>query len=343
MRCTASPERAVEDAVLVHSISRKRHAFPPLPHTSQERLAASLNDRPFENLVISESELSAAKEKNKTVLYLAYGSNLCAETFREKRGIRPLSQVNVLVPELRLTFDLPGFPYAEPCFANTAHRDPTQPETGTSDYHKDRWHKGMVGCVYEVSMADYAHIIATEGGGASYKDIVVTCYVLPEADTVPDSPSTQAFKAHTLYAPARGPAEGGHARPDRSYAQPSARYLKLITDGADELALPREYKEYLHGIRPYTITTKMQEVGKILFTATWMPIVLLIMSLQKSLQDKRGRSPKWLSAITAVMFTIIWTTYDVFWKPVFGDGERTIYGDDGESMTNTTWPPAPQT
>jgi hypothetical protein len=39
------------------------------------------------------------------MLYLAYGSNLSNETFRGNRGIKPLSQVNVQVPSLRLTLD----------------------------------------------------------------------------------------------------------------------------------------------------------------------------------------------------------------------------------------------
>ena len=97
-----------------------------------------------------------------TVLYLAYGSNLCAETFQGKRGIKPLAAVNVVVPSLQMTFDLPGIPYAEPCFANTRYRNADEldapespssvPYTDTSDekapflptinkkprYHKDR-------------------------------------------------------------------------------------------------------------------------------------------------------------------------------------------------------------
>ena len=132
---------------------------------------ASLTEQPF-NLERRESTANIAKEHG-TVLYLAYGSNLCYETFQKRRAIKPLSQVNVLVPELRLTFDLPGIPYAEPCFANTARRDVDQAPgkleaerqalgTKKPGYHKDRWRKGMVGVVYEVTPSDYAHIIATE-------------------------------------------------------------------------------------------------------------------------------------------------------------------------------------
>jgi len=70
----------------------------------------------------------------------------------------------VLAPSLKLTFDLPGISYLEPCFANTRYRK----QSKTNDYHKDRWHKGLVGVVYEVIKVDYATIIATEGGSSGY-------------------------------------------------------------------------------------------------------------------------------------------------------------------------------
>jgi hypothetical protein len=104
---------------LWHSLSPSRHlesgsppAYPPIssiPRTSPERLA----------------QASPNHDKHKTastVLYLAYGSNLSAHTFLGVRGIRPISSINVTAPGLDLTFDLPGLPYREPCFANTAPR-----------------------------------------------------------------------------------------------------------------------------------------------------------------------------------------------------------------------------
>ena len=108
--------------------------------------------------------LSTTSGVDTSLIVLGYGSNLSAETFRGKRGIRPLSQVNVVVPEIALAFNLPGVPYSEPCFANTVYRT-VEDETSskhTDEYHKDRWHKGLVGVVYEVTKEDFAHIIATE-------------------------------------------------------------------------------------------------------------------------------------------------------------------------------------
>ncbi|OAG00342.1 gliotoxin biosynthesis protein GliK [Paraphaeosphaeria sporulosa] len=318
-----------------------QRVFPRISQTSPERRDASLTEPSFDVKALSPSDIDAASEKGKTILYLAYGSNLCKETFREKRGIKPLSQINVLVPSLRLTFDLPGVPYIEPCFGNSAMREPDamqDPDAMDSeDYHKDRWKKGLVGCVYEVTPSDYAQIIATEGGGAGYQDILVDCYPLPDGDTVPEKPTTQRFLAHTLFAPP----EKSHARPDPSYAQPSARYLNLITTGAAELSLPREYQLYLNEIRPYTITTKKQQMGKVLFASIWLPFLQLLFALNAQFQDDKGRSPPWLAQLAALLFLGIWRCYDGAFKKVFGDGERTKGGETsskkGDEMDEAQW------
>jgi hypothetical protein len=315
-----------------------KRVFEPLPQPSRDRLDASLDDAPIDTDRLASADDLATQDKQKTVLYLAYGSNLCNETFRGVRGIRPLSQVNVVVPSLRLTFDLPGIPYSEPCFANTARRDPNAPPSADdslqkADYHKDRWYKGLVGVVYEVTLSDYAHIIATEGGGSAYHDILIDCFVLPRADTVPTTPTSKPFKAHTLFAPVVNDDDDDddstrsterNSRPDPSYAQPSARYLKLITDGATECELPAEYQAYLHDIRTYTITTKRQAIGKALFLAVWMPIILMVFTLAKQFSDDKGRSPKWMAALSAMCFKGMWICYDGVFKRAFGDGERTV-------------------
>lgn len=312
----------------------------PLPQPSRSRLEASLFDKPLDpNQGIHDLE----KEPG-TYLYLAYGSNLSYETFQKRRGVKPLAQINVQVPSLRLNFDLHGLPYNEPCFANSGLRDISKdnPDQDHHDkYHKDRWHKGLIGVVYEVTASDFAHIIATEGGGSAYHDIVVTCHPLPFSPTVPAIPTTLPFKAHTLFSPAIPPAKPGEPPPkapngrfqrrEPSYAQPSARYLKLMKDGAKEHSLPHEYKEYLYQIRPYTITTMGQRLGQFVFLTTWMPFVVLVMALQRLYQDDKGKSPKWLRQLSNAIFANVWKSYDEIFKPVFGDGERTMYDRDEDA------------
>ena len=329
-----------------------RHARPTshdIPMLSDERIQQSLHDAAFDLATLAE-DLSQDTKRSETVLYLAYGSNMAAKTFQGKRGIKPLSKINVVVPEITLTFDLPGIPYVEPCFANVRYRngsngmnptDSPEPEARPLlddrrqlDRHKDRWNKGLVGVVYEVTKKDYATIIRTEGGGASYKDVVVTCYALTESHIVPEHPSTKHFRAHTLYAPYEsstlhstepGPVkQGGLHRPDPSYAQPSARYLKLLTDGADEHNLPHEYKAFLRNLRPYRITSMRQRLGQVFLVTVWMPIFTIVFRAEKVFADKKGRNPAWLAALFGALFVAVWKSYDVFFKRAFGDGERTI-------------------
>ncbi len=319
--------------------------IPHLPSPSQQRKAQSRREQPFHIKKGNPQELEGGPDHPDTVLYLAYGSNLSAQTFQGTRGIRPLSQVNVVVPELVMTFDLAGLPYIEPCFANTAYRQ-SPPPTSPSEkshlikrppkYHKTRWKKGLVGVVYEVTKADYAHIIATEGGGASYKDVLVSCHELPPNEpTVPQFPTSSPFRAHTLYSPSLPPGDtpergGRFSRPDPNYAQASARYLKLITDGADEHALPREYKDYLHQLRPYTMTTRKQRLGGWIFSMVWLPLITAVFGLYSVFGDESGQAPAWLVALSGAIFRGMWTSYDGVFIKLFGDGERTLYEDEDD-------------
>lgn len=325
---------------------KELHWVPKLPRW---RLHDTFQETAFDPVHFAEELDKGLTQRAPTVLYLAYGSNLSAETFKGRRGIKPLGAQNVVVPELMLTFDLTGIPYLEPCFANVRYRqsrpsspldEKENPIRGETErrllpwYENPKWKKGLVGVVYEVSLEDYATIIATEGGGASYKDVVVTCYTLPQNNEVPDDPDEMlGFKAHTLYSPASGSldrdsmpllAQGRTARPDPDYAQPSARYLKLLTDGAAEHELPVDYQAYLKALKPYRATTTRQRYAVAIFLKVIRPFVFLIFGLQSMFADSRGRSPKWVANITTVIFTVLWKSYDYFWKPVFGDGERTI-------------------
>ncbi|KAI9674415.1 MAG: hypothetical protein M1817_001753 [Caeruleum heppii] len=338
------------------------HHTETLPCISEERRARSLKDSAFEvdNFVDDVSRLSEQDQKSETVLYLAYGSNLSAETFRGKRGIEPLAQLNVVVPEITLTFDLPGIPYVEPCFANVRYRDdttsrqtspdpektPLLPQQQQPAYNKDHWKKGLVGVVYEVTKKDYATIIATEGGGSSYQDVAVLCYPLARTDVVPEKPDSAPFKAHTLYAPADRTAVSPLRpsswsrrlhRPDPGYAQASPRYMKLLTDGAEEHHLPREYKSFLCSIHAYRITQNRQRLGKYIFFGIWFPIVMTVFKARDLFSDKEGRSPKWFQRLTGAVFTGCWASYDRFFKRLFGDGERTI-GDKQDYFGRTSAP-----
>ncbi|CAG8890568.1 unnamed protein product [Penicillium egyptiacum] len=363
------------------NVARRRASSVAASLEQDETLPEKISEQQEHGIGVSETVA-----RDKTVLYLAYGSNLASKTFRGVRGIRPLSQICVLVPELRLTFDLPGIPYAEPCFAGTQYRDIPAPaddqtalqdeETDVSDAEylylsekaaligrtrqvevvsgcdKRQWHKPLVGVVYEVTLADYAKIIATEGGGRGYRDCVIDCHPFHQSydptDPVPDYPTTPAFKARTLLSPAADDARfksqshkgdallaSGpqlswwhtvclHFRPDPTYAQPSARYLGLIKTGAAEHDLPVSYREYLAQIKTYHITTTRQKIGKVIFLVLWAPLLILTIALSRIFAGPDGRMPLWLVVVTNIVFSSVWSSYDCFFAPVFGDGERTL-------------------
>ncbi|KAF6804305.1 gliotoxin biosynthesis protein [Colletotrichum sojae] len=345
-----------------------------VPRTSASRLAAASP--------VAASTPGTNTEPN-TVLYLAYGSNLSAETFLGARGIRPVSQVNVSAPSLRLVFDLPGLPYREPCFANTAPRKvpkipdeppkfpPIPPPPGvtvtgnSSNGGSNGWDKGLYGVVYEVTAQDYATIIATERGSSPYADILVPCIPLPARVTVPEKPPIdipRPFLAHTLYAPSvpdipddddntSSPTSSQTSsdkikwyhrlllpprRPDPSYAQPSPRYLKLITDGAAEHELPEDYQVYLRSLQPYVPKTTGQKIARALLTVTFMPIMMLYFAVGKALAGRDGKLPGWVDTALAVVFNLLWIVYDSVLKRVFGDGERTIE-DSGDGRRRRFW------
>ncbi|TGZ79650.1 hypothetical protein EX30DRAFT_294771, partial [Ascodesmis nigricans] len=236
------------------------------------------------------------------VYYLAYGSNLSSSVFQGRRGVRPLSSTPVHVPSLNLCFNLAGIAYIEPCMANV---------------YGPSWTQGLVGVVYEVTPEDYAKIWATEGGGSSYQDIVVPCYPLPPNSLSPTAdPNTTPIKAHTLFA-----SDPRMLRP--TDPQPSRRYLDLLRTGAREHELPKPYVGYLDALRHYKPTTTRQKVGRVVWAAMWVPVVLAVFGLANLFKEKDGSSPGWMRKCQEMVFRVMWKCYDNGFKRVFGDGERT--------------------
>jgi hypothetical protein len=305
-----------------------------LPLPSGLRFAESLAEKSFSR--------DSPPPPDSTVLYLAYGSNLCRETFQGRRGIRPLSAVNVVVPELKLTFDLPGIPYNEPCFANTARRgaeeraDPEAEDSllmkrsedtlvssyGTMNVEKiNSSSVPLIGVVYEVTAEDYKHIIATEG--PTYADVVVSCTALATPNALPSQNADpkqegKPFKAHTLLAPSSAARRPPSGKP----AEPSLRYLTLCRTGAEEHSLPEEWQSYLNGLQAYTITSFRQKVGRVVLIATFLPLILFVFGLRMVFRSK-GRNSRFVNKFAMMAMKLCWWAYDRIFVPLFGDGERT--------------------
>lgn len=205
--------------------------------------------------------------KEDPVWYLAYGSNLNPKVFEGRRGIKPLEKRNVLVPGLELTFDLAGFPYIEPRFANTrlckdtdttvetfindeavghvsdeksdvllrtVHANDFKPDSEGFIHLKGPWSgKGaLIGVAYLVTPTDFAQILATEGGGSTYEMVAIDAYELSQ-DCENPCGEEKGIKLKTQGDTFKvftllAPEE--KTRKSKGYS--SQRYLTLIRDGA---------------------------------------------------------------------------------------------------------------
>ena len=137
------------------------------------------------------------------IWYLAYGSNMKSSTMK-CRGIDVLDTKTVKVPSYVLTFDVFGLAYSEPSMASIA-RYTRAPPSGRDDEPHDV--PDAHGIAYRITPADLARVIATEGGGVAYNEVVVEGVCLDGDGYV--------LLMHTLVA----------KYPRRPNAAPSYRYL----------------------------------------------------------------------------------------------------------------------
>ena len=149
-----------------------------------------------------------------TVNYFAYGSNLAERVREGRRGLRPLSQRPGIVKGQRLAFTMQTPSPREPAMASL---DPDP----NGECH---------GCCFELTLADWLRVCATEGVPVGYRvvEVPVECY------------DGSAQRAWSLSAVSR-------ARADLA---PSARYLGLLRDGARELGLAPEWQAKLEALVP---------------------------------------------------------------------------------------------
>ncbi|KAF8530225.1 hypothetical protein BU17DRAFT_35560 [Hysterangium stoloniferum] len=299
---------------------------------------------------LSSSRLGVKQESSQSSnrWYLAYGSNLSSKVFQGRRGIRPLACHVVRAPDLEVVFDLRGLPYWEPAFANVRQRTPSPkihdlglPNKTPIEIPSTTGTRELVGVVYLLTPQDYRTVIATEGGGNSYQEILVECFRmssdLPEIVVSADSavdPSSRSSSpesdprilAYTLLAPneVRSPTP----------LQPSKRYINILQAGAREHHLPADYIAYLDGITYYERATIRQKFGGVLFLAIWIIPLLMAVALNPVFADKKtGRLPGWLRIYQRFIRWMMWTNYNHLWKPLFGSGEVTSNGSNNAGIT----------
>ena len=61
---------------------------------------------------------------------------------------------------------------------------------------------------------------------------------------------------------------------------------------------------------------------------------MLVFALGRLFADDKGRTPGWLRELTGGIFKACWSSYDGFFKRIFGDGERTVTDGDNDGDSN---------
>lgn len=151
-----------------------------------------------------------------TVKYFAFGSNLAASVREGRRGLRPVSSSPGLVRRARLAFNMGTGFGPEPAFASL------MPASEADECH---------GAVYELTLADWVKLCASEGVPAAYRVIQVD---------VEDYGRESAEPAYTL-------TSGLLSSPVDM--PPSERYMGLLRDGAREMGLTQAWQDKLASIR----------------------------------------------------------------------------------------------
>src|SRR5262249_9690964 len=136
--------------------------------------------------------------------YFAYGSNMCAAIFEERRGMRPSARACGWIDGHRLCFDLPVGP-GERGVANLVA------ENGAR----------MHGVVYQLTADECENLDRSEGVLAGYYNRALVVVITANGERI---------EAFTYQSP--------HGSPGR---KPSQRYMGLLLDGAREHGLPDEY------------------------------------------------------------------------------------------------------
>jgi hypothetical protein len=257
----------------LHSLFRSMWSSPPRP-PYPDSVIEYCSKSPFvsdEDLRIKFSQYTLPDSK----WYFAFGSNLSALSFRKRRGIQPLEWTPVILKGWELTFDLPGFPYIEPAFANLK----INPE---SEVH---------GIAYRISDAQLAHLHRTEAS-----------YDLAQVKVKPYAPSDA--KELTAYVCVTSPRIRRFTPLQEKQNYPSIRYLKLLQVGAREANLHPDWINKLDQLpaspKPnklviFTIVVVLSPIIVIYFLVnqvgrlcikkeTWHPIQLkMLMTLKECL------------------------------------------------------------
>ena len=280
-------------------------------------------------------------------VYFAYGSNVNTKTMKGTRGITPSAAYPAVLPGYELVFNVPGLPFIEPAFASVR-----RVVTGKTDDAPSRFARFATethGVAYVVTDEQWRTILRTE-----------TSYVREDVTLERFFPATAEEE---IRAGPSGKTHPGHA-PQKIFATtlvfadadvggvallPSARYLGLIREGADEWKLAKSWREYLRvAVQAYDPEISVtRSLGAAVAAASFAPIAALAAPasaaaaargafeklLETSSDENAGRSAangddsvaeQVAEAAFAAGFRAFaettWGVHNAFWAPAFGSG-----------------------
>ncbi|KAF9971799.1 hypothetical protein BGZ73_005148 [Actinomortierella ambigua] len=288
--------------------------------------------------------MTTSHKDQDTVWYLAYGSNMDPSVLTGRRKITPIESVAVKVPDYWLSFDIAGVPFVEPCFGSILKKDKSRLDDREYAYEvytrtrygtEFRWDPknpeasyppDLQGVIHRITVADWQQVIRTEGG---WGHDIPTGYDMIDVECFPYSTKGRDTTTNTIDFSRSVMAKVLIARPlsIRSHCQPTARYLGLLTTGAEIHGLEPSYQNYLSSLVPYECTGKLTKVGRALFVLFSAPIVLgftFVFSRQKRMA-KRPRSeqtppPYWMAWYIDKASRWSATVHDYIMAPIFGSG-----------------------
>ena len=282
-------------------------------------------------------------------IYFAYGSNVNTKTMSGVRGVRPSASYPAVLEDYKLVFTVPGLPYVEPGFASVTrvrdddgHGGADGADEGADegadtptpgDPSLDRYEREVHGVAYVIADDDWRFVLRSESGYDVERVTLRRCSDGAAVDAV-----TLVYPETDLGLPG---------------LLPSARYLGLLTEGAEEWNLDAGWRRYLRErVRAYAPEGK--ELAGAIAAASLAPIGLAAAPLGLAIAARRAmdvgggtgddagdasgeeaRSEAERAAEAAVVdgfrafqgFT--WGVHNALWEPLFGSGANNDGGTDG--------------
>ncbi|KAJ2341773.1 hypothetical protein GGH91_003742 [Coemansia sp. RSA 2671] len=227
-----------------------------------------------------------------------------------RRQVFPVESCPVTVHDYQLTFDMAGLPYWEPGFGAIK---PVCPQEATDKARLLADSRMPIGChvgaplhciAHLITKKELDHIVNTEGGNGNpdigYQLVNIQCETYGGKQIVGVS-LVDINTASTGYCP-------------------SARYHKIVLDGAIEHGLSPSYIKRLEAVTPYTAKTPGQKVAKYVFLAIGLPLSLPVLIFAVAGLAFGIKVPRPVSIYGELVKRAMWVLHDWIFAPLLGSG-----------------------